>query len=112
MHNTVMYVVVISPRARAERYTLSLYQTAIVIPHCFLPPVQLKNADYFSQYVTEDFEQYINRKRSDQCYGNNLEMQAIAEMYNRAIEVFQYSTGEPLSNIGLVHVLANYLCAG
>ena len=49
--------------------------------------------DYFSQYVTEDFKQYINRKRSDHCYGNNLEMQAIAEMYNRTIEVFQYGTG-------------------
>ena len=54
----------------------------------------MKNADYFSQYVTEDFEQYINRKRADQCYGNNIEMQAVAEMYNRVIEVYEYSTGE------------------
>ena len=52
----------------------------------------MKNADYFSQYVTEDFEQYINRKRADQCYGNNIEMQAVAEMYNRVIEVYEYST--------------------
>jgi hypothetical protein len=51
----------------------------------------LKNADYFSQYVTEDFEQYVNRKRSDHSYGNNLEMQAMAEMYSRTIEVHQYS---------------------
>ena len=56
--------------------------------------LQLKNADYFSQFVTEDFEQYINRKRSDHSYGNNLEMQAMAEMYNRAIEVHQYSIGQ------------------
>ena len=55
---------------------------------------QLKNGDYFSQFVTEDFEHYINRKRSDRCYGNYLEMQAIAEMYNRSIEVFQYSMGK------------------
>ncbi len=60
----------------------------------FVPPHQLKNADYFSQYVTEDFEHYINRKRCGNCYGNNLEMQAMAEMYNRKIEVYQYSTGE------------------
>ncbi|CAI8016573.1 OTU domain-containing protein 5 [Geodia barretti] len=53
----------------------------------------LKNADYFSQYVTEDFEQYVNRKRNDHSYGNNLEMQAMAEMYNRTIEVHQYSIG-------------------
>ena len=44
--------------------------------------------------MTEDFEQYINRKRADQCYGNNIEMQAVAEMYNRVIEVYEYSTGE------------------
>ena len=59
-----------------------------------VPGPQLKNADYFSQFVTEDFELYINRKRSDHSYGNNLEMQAMAEMYNRAIEVHQYSIGE------------------
>ena len=58
------------------------------------PLLQLKNVDYFSQYVTdEDFEHYINRKRFDNCYGNNVEMQAIAEIYNRSIEVFQYTTG-------------------
>ena len=58
-------------------------------------PLQLKNTDYFSQYVTdEDFEHYINRKRFDNCYGNNIEMQAIAEIYNRSIEVFQYTTGK------------------
>ena len=63
------------------------YRTHVLVP-------QLKNADYFSQFVTEDFELYINRKRSDHSYGNNLEMQAMAEMYNRAIEVHQYSIGE------------------
>ena len=63
--------------------------------HCVhMCDLQLKNAEYFSQFVTEDFEQYINRKRSDHSYGNNLEMQAMAEMYNRAIEVHQYSIGE------------------
>ncbi len=54
----------------------------------------MKNADYFSQFITEEnFEHYVNRKRSDKCYGNNIEMQAMAEMYNRTIEVYQYSTG-------------------
>ena len=69
-----------------------------------LPPslLQVKNMDYFSQYVTdEDFEHYINRKRFDSCYGNNIEMQAIAEIYNRSIEVFQYTTGKLLWNVFL-----------
>lgn len=56
---------------------------------------QLKNAEYFSQYVTdEDFDHYVDRKRLDQCYGNNIEMQAIAEMFSRPIELYQYSIGE------------------
>lgn len=59
--------------------------------------------DYFSQYVTdEDFEHYINRKRFDNCYGNNVEMQAIAEIYNRSIEVFQYTTGKYLMCVSVL----------
>ena len=50
--------------------------------------------DYFSQYVTENFTAYVNRKRNDRCMGNHIEMQAMAEMFNRSIEVYQYSTGE------------------
>lgn len=53
----------------------------------------MKNADYFSNYVTEDFTTYINRKRKNNCHGNHIEMQAMAEMYNRPVEVYQYGTG-------------------
>lgn len=54
----------------------------------------MKNADYFSNYVTEDFTTYINRKRKNNCHGNHIEMQAMAEMYNRPVEVYQNGTGE------------------
>ncbi|CAH1784110.1 unnamed protein product [Owenia fusiformis] len=54
------------------------------------------NIDFFSQYVTEDFTQYLNRKRSANCHGNHLEMQALSEVYNRPIEVYQYSL-EPIN---------------
>lgn len=37
---------------------------------------------------------YINRKRQDTCFGNQLEMQAISELYNRPIEVYIYKIGE------------------
>lgn len=57
--------------------------------------LQMKNADYFSNYVTEDFTTYINRKRKNNCHGNHIEMQAMAEMYNRPVEVYQYGNGEP-----------------
>jgi len=44
--------------------------------------------DHFSQFVTEDFEDYVKRKRLDTIFGNNLEMQAMSEMFNRPIEVY------------------------
>jgi hypothetical protein len=56
----------------------------------------MKNRDYFSQYVTEDFTAYVNRKRSDHCHGNHLEIQAMSELFNRVIQVYHYST-EPIN---------------
>jgi len=47
-----------------------------------------KERDHFSQFITEDFESYIVRKREDKCYGNNIEMQALAEVFGRPIEVY------------------------
>ena len=43
---------------------------------------------HFSQFVTQDFDTYVRRKRHDKIFGNNLEMQAIAELFNRPIEVY------------------------
>lgn len=47
-----------------------------------------KERDHFSQFITEDFEAYISRKREDKCYGNNVEMQAFTEVFGRPIEVY------------------------
>ena len=30
----------------------------------------------------------------DNCHGNHIEMQALSELYNRPIEVYQYGPGE------------------
>ncbi|KAM6106902.1 LOW QUALITY PROTEIN: OTU domain-containing protein 5 [Phoenicopterus ruber ruber] len=75
----------------------------VVRKHCM--DYLMKNADYFSNYVTEDFTTYINRKRKSTCHGNHIEMQAMAEMYNRPVEVYQYGT-EPINSlpsIGIQH---------
>jgi len=56
----------------------------------------MKNCDFFSNFVTEDYVSYIARKRLPHTHGNHLEMQAMAEIYNRNFEVFQYST-EPIN---------------
>ncbi|KAM6163260.1 OTU domain-containing protein 5-like isoform 2-T2 [Rhynchocyon petersi] len=72
----------------------------VVRKHCM--DYLMKNADYFSSYVTEDFTTYINRKRKNNCHGNHIEMQAMAEMYNRPVEVYQYST-EPINTFHGIH---------
>ncbi|XP_047230081.1 OTU domain-containing protein 5-A isoform X2 [Girardinichthys multiradiatus] len=72
----------------------------VVRKHCM--DYLVKNADYFSNYVTEDFTTYINRKRKNNCHGNHIEMQAMAEMYNRPVEVYQYST-EPINTFHGIH---------
>ena len=36
--------------------------------------LKAKNADYFKQYMTEDVERYISRKRQDNCHGNHIEL--------------------------------------
>jgi OTU domain-containing protein 5 len=50
-----------------------------------------KERDHYSQFVTEDFNEYIARKRKDGCFGNNLEIQAIGEIFNRPVHVYSYS---------------------
>jgi len=50
----------------------------------------VKNRDYFCNFVTEDFGSYIVRKRLPYTHGNHLEMQAMAELYNRQFEVYEY----------------------
>merc|ERR1712106_893299 len=55
-----------------------------------------RNADYYSQYVTEDFEEYVSRKRTPQVHGNHLEIQALSEMYSRPIHIYCYSS-EPVN---------------
>ncbi len=54
----------------------------------------MKNADFFRAYITEDFDHYITRKRRQNCHGNHIEMIALSELYNRPIEVYEYSTGK------------------
>ncbi|CAI5520039.1 unnamed protein product [Closterium sp. Naga37s-1] len=64
------------------------------------PPAPLcrdeKERDHFSQFVTESFSAYCKRKRRDKVHGNNLELQALAELFNRPIHIFCYST-EPVN---------------
>ncbi|KAM0940394.1 putative ubiquitinyl hydrolase 1 [Dioscorea sansibarensis] len=55
-----------------------------------------RERDHFSQFITEGFTSYCKRKRRDKAYGNNAEIQAFSEMYNRPIHIYSYST-EPIN---------------
>ncbi|XP_061376242.1 OVARIAN TUMOR DOMAIN-containing deubiquitinating enzyme 6-like [Gastrolobium bilobum] len=55
-----------------------------------------RERDHFSQYITEGFTSYCKRKRRDKVYGNNVEIQAMSEMYNRPIHIYSYTT-EPIN---------------
>ncbi|XP_042338557.1 OTU domain-containing protein 5-A, partial [Plectropomus leopardus] len=87
-------------RASADQVYGDQDMHEVVRKHCM--DYLMKNADYFSNYVTEDFTTYINRKRKNNCHGNHIEMQAMAEMYNRPVEVYQYST-EPINTFHGIH---------
>lgn len=59
-----------------------------------------RDKEHFSQFVTgEPFNQYLERKRQDGVHGNNPEIQAISELFNRPIEVFCPENGAAPLNI-------------
>ncbi|KAL6005342.1 hypothetical protein ACLOJK_005908 [Asimina triloba] len=84
-----------------------------------------RERDHFSQFIKEGFTSYCKRKRRDKwvnelnlwlvlvtavemqlaslyltVYGNNVEIQALSEMYNRPIHIYSYSTDPCRLNIG------------
>ena len=56
----------------------------------------VKNEEFFSKFIPEGFNEYIQRKRKITTYGDHVEIQALSEVYNRPIEVYQYSA-EPIN---------------
>lgn len=55
--------------------------------------LQYKNREYFAQFVTEDIDSYVSRKRNNHVHGNHIEIQAISEIYNRPVELYSYDSG-------------------
>eukprot|EP00536_Pseudo-nitzschia_multiseries_P002470 jgi/Psemu1/235714/estExt_Genewise1.C_330082 len=59
-----------------------------------------RDQEHFSQFVTgEPFQQYVARTRQDGVHGNNPEIQASSELFNRPIEVFTPQNGSAPLNI-------------
>ena len=59
----------------------------------------LANRNQFIAFIDTDedetIEEYCDRKRKLKIWGDNLEIQALAEMYDRQIELYSYTT-EPM----------------
>lgn len=51
-----------------------------------------KNREYYSQFLTEDVNNYIKRKRKKDSHGNHIEIQLMSELYNRPIELYCYKS--------------------
>ena len=77
----------------------------VVRQHCM--DYIASNGDYFAQYITEDLETYVERKRYHGVHGNHLEIQALSEMYNRPVHIFSYSTGKKKVLLMFVTVQSN-----
>jgi OTU domain-containing protein 5 len=61
---------------------------------------QERDQEHFSQFVIDEpFPQYVARKRKDGVHGNNPEIQAISELFNRPVEVFTPENGSNPLNI-------------
>jgi hypothetical protein len=59
-----------------------------------------KDEAHFAPFIqNESFHSYIRRKRKNGVHGNNLEIQAISELYNRPVEVFIPKNGSEPINI-------------
>ena len=45
---------------------------------------------FFQDYIAEDIDEYIERKRKDGEWGDDVEIQALSEIYSRPIEVYVF----------------------
>ena len=55
----------------------------------------LNEKEYFKDFIIggdiKSVEAYVARKRINAAWGDDLELQALSEMYNRPIEIYAYS---------------------
>lgn len=58
--------------------------------------IMLQERDHYSQFVAEAFDSYVSRKEQDGVHGNNPEIQAASELFNRPIEVYVPERGGKL----------------
>jgi OTU domain-containing protein 5 len=58
----------------------------------------LSEKEYFKDFIiggAESVQTYVQRKRANAVWGDDVEIQALSEIYNRPIEIYAYSN-EPM----------------
>lgn len=91
-------LVLISTNKERGRSFETLVESVIDTDYYDISPFRLcmdyvaKNRDHFSQFITEDFNEYVSRKRNPDVHGNHVELQAISEIFLRPIEIYEYDT--------------------
>ncbi len=68
-------------------------------------------ADFFSQFVVggkETFHLYLQAKRLDGCWGDDPEIEAICELYNRPAEIWAYDAVQGARKLRTFHETAQY----
>ena len=48
-----------------------------------------KNKAFFSLFIEGDFEHYVNRKKKLGIWGDNVEIQALSDIYQRPVEIYE-----------------------
>lgn len=63
------------------------------------PPLPPSERSHFGAYITGDFDVYVADKRGDGSWGDDLELLAAEELYDRPVEVYSAEAGsaEPLN---------------
>lgn len=52
----------------------------------------LSEKQYFKDFISDrSVEDYVSRKRQNAEWGDDIEIQAISEIYNRPVEIYAYS---------------------
>jgi OTU domain-containing protein 5 len=60
-------------------------------------------AAFFRNFVTEDYDEYLETMREDGTWGGEPELQAMCEMYNRAAQVYAYDPHDGCHIVREVH---------
>ena len=55
----------------------------------------LSEKEYFKDFIIggdiQNVEAYVSKKKQNAIWGDDIEIQALSEMYNRPIEIYAYS---------------------